>query len=104
VRHDEVALRVRRLGVVPDGTRPHRMLWYNFNVSIVWALFEDWSCDCVLGIDGKSRLALPYALRLSISHSIREQVNIAGTRSHVGRENTKRHLVCAVRAPGDHDV
>jgi hypothetical protein len=59
VRHDEVALRVRRLCVAPAGTRLHRMLWYNFNVLILWALFEGWSCDWVLGSDGKSRLALP---------------------------------------------
>ena len=104
VRHDEVALRVRRLGVAPAGTRLHRRLWYNFNVLILWALFEGWSCDCVLGSMGSQGLHCPYALRLSVSHAIREQVNIAGIRSHVGRENTKRNLLCAVREPGDHDV
>src|SRR5215471_14076982 len=30
----------------------------------------------------------PCALRLSVSHSIREHVDIAGTRSHVGREGS----------------
>jgi len=46
----------------------------------------------------------PYALRLAVSHAIREQVNIAGKPSHVGREHIKRHLVCAVMDLGDYDV
>jgi hypothetical protein len=53
---------------------------------------------------GSQGLHCPYALKLSVSHAIREQVNIAGIRSHVGRENTKRNLLGAVREPGDHDV
>jgi hypothetical protein len=28
---------------------------------------------------------------------------MAGKLSHIGRENIKRHLVCAVRDVGDHD-
>jgi hypothetical protein len=48
-------------------------------------------------------LHCPYALRPSVSYSIREHVDIVGIRSHVGRENTKRNLVCAVREPGDPD-